>query len=113
MLVNCLLLTDVLFAAHSYFVFVLCLKNYQLNIYFILFPEPILNYLQYCLRQPNLATITAKSLHSICNTCRLHMVKHLSGLIEILKVVDMLNLPNDVAIGLLKGLCYCFLIPLC
>lgn len=31
------------------------------------------------------------------------MVKHLSGLIEILKVVDMLNLPNDVAIGLLKG----------
>lgn len=32
------------------------------------------------------------------------MVKHLSGLIEILKVVDMLNLPNDVAIGLLKGM---------
>ncbi|XP_026810121.1 transportin-3 [Rhopalosiphum maidis] len=65
--------------------------------------EPILNYLQYCLRQPNLAAVTAKSLHSICTTCRHHMVKHLSGLIEILKVVDMLNLPNDVAIGLLKG----------
>lgn len=70
-----------------------------------IFSEPILNYLQYCLRQPNLAAITAKSLHSICNTCRHHMVKHLSGLIEILKVVDMLNLPNDVAIGLLKGMC--------
>jgi len=68
-----------------------------------IFSEPILNYLQYCLRQQNLATITAKSLHSICTTCRYHMVKHLSGLIEILKVVDMLNLPNDVAIGLLKG----------
>ncbi|XP_050524422.1 transportin-3 [Daktulosphaira vitifoliae] len=65
--------------------------------------EPILNYLQYCLRQQNLAAITAKSLHNICTTCRHHMVKHLSGLIEILKVVDMLNLPNDVAIGLLKG----------
>lgn len=69
-----------------------------------LLSEPILNYLQYCLHQKNLATITAKSLHSICNTCRHHMIKHLSGLIEILKVVDMLNLPNDVAIGLLKGM---------
>jgi len=68
-----------------------------------IFSEPILNYLQYCLRQQNLGTITAKSLHSICTTCRYHMVKHLTGLIEILKVVDMLNLPNDVAIGLLKG----------
>ncbi|KAK2184268.1 hypothetical protein NP493_274g00025 [Ridgeia piscesae] len=55
------------------------------------------------LQQPQLASAAAISLQNICSQCSEHMTSHFSGLLQIVQAVDSFNVPNDVAIRLLKG----------
>ncbi|XP_068141625.1 transportin-3 [Drosophila tropicalis] len=67
--------------------------------------EAVLNFLLYALQQKNgLAPAAAIALTSICSACRLKMVCHISGLVEIARSLDSYQINNDVAIGLLKGI---------
>ncbi|XP_050439537.1 transportin-3-like [Adelges cooleyi] len=68
--------------------------------------EPVLNYLRYSIQQESLATVIAQTMHNICDSCRLPMVRYINGVVEMLGIVDGLGLSNDVSIGLLKGLAY-------
>ncbi|KAI0229589.1 Transportin-3 [Lamellibrachia satsuma] len=55
------------------------------------------------LQQPQLASAAAISLQNICSQCSEHMTNHFSGLLQIVQAIDSFNVPNDVAIRLLKG----------
>ncbi|CAD6999639.1 transportin-3 [Ceratitis capitata] len=72
------------------------------------FPESLqslLNFLLYSLQQKNgLAAAAAIALSSICSACSQKMVCHISGLIEIARMLDSFEINNDLAIGLLKGI---------
>ncbi|XP_075224525.1 transportin 3 isoform X1 [Lycorma delicatula] len=65
--------------------------------------EPVLNCLLYCLQQPQLASVAANSLQSICSSCRNHMAVHFNGLVQIIQSLDTFSISNESAIGLLKG----------
>jgi len=66
-------------------------------------PDPVLQFLMNGLQQPQLASAAAISLQNICSQCSEHMTSHFSGLLQIVQAVDSFNVPNDVAIRLLKG----------
>ncbi|KAJ9580259.1 hypothetical protein L9F63_004072 [Diploptera punctata] len=65
--------------------------------------HPILNFLLYCLQQPQQATAAASALQSICSACRDHMGVHFNGLVQIIQSLDNYSISNEAAIGLLKG----------
>lgn len=65
--------------------------------------EPILNFLLFCLQQPQLATAAASALQNICSSCRDHMAVHFNGLVQIIQSLDTFSISNEAAIGLLKG----------
>ncbi|XP_067009893.2 transportin-3 isoform X2 [Anabrus simplex] len=65
--------------------------------------EPVLNFLLFCLQQPNLASAAAAALQSICSACRDHMAVHFNGLVQIIQSLDTFSISNEAAIGLLKG----------
>ncbi|XP_063222525.1 transportin-3 [Bacillus rossius redtenbacheri] len=65
--------------------------------------ELVLNYLLFCLQQPQFASAAANSLQSICSACRSHMAVHFTGLVHIIQSLDTFKISNEAAIGLLKG----------
>lgn len=65
--------------------------------------ETILNFLLYCLQQPQLASAAAIALQNICSACQNHMTIHFNGLVQIIQSLDTFSISNEAAIGLLKG----------
>ncbi|GLH15985.1 Transportin-3 [Gryllus bimaculatus] len=65
--------------------------------------ETILNFLLYCLQQPQLASAAAIALQNICSACQDHMTVHFNGLLQIIQSLDTFRITNEAAIGLLKG----------
>ncbi|XP_064600886.1 LOW QUALITY PROTEIN: transportin-3-like [Liolophura sinensis] len=65
--------------------------------------EPVLQFLLSGLQNPQLATVAATSLQSVCSMCRDQMTDHFTGLIQIVQAVDSFSVSNEAALGLLKG----------
>lgn len=76
----------------------------------LLFSEPILNLVLYCLQQGQIGSAAANCLQSICTSCRDHMTRHFSDLLQILQSMDTFPLSNNAAIGLIKGLYFRILV---
>lgn len=67
--------------------------------------QAVLKLVLYSLQQKNgLASAAATALASICTSCQQKMVYHISGLMEIAKNLNSLEISNKRAIGLLKGI---------
>uniref|UniRef100_UPI00358E79EC transportin-3-like isoform X1 n=2 Tax=Myxine glutinosa TaxID=7769 RepID=UPI00358E79EC len=67
------------------------------------FLEPVLSYLTKGLRGKALASASASSLQSVCFACRDHMAQHFEGLLQVARSIEVLDLSNEAAVGLLKG----------
>uniref|UniRef100_T1JHK8 Transportin-3 n=1 Tax=Strigamia maritima TaxID=126957 RepID=T1JHK8_STRMM len=65
--------------------------------------EPVLNFLFKCLHQPPLATVAANALQNICTACTDQMGLHFNGLLHIIRNMQLFNISNEAAVGLLKG----------
>ncbi|XP_014259711.1 transportin-3 [Cimex lectularius] len=65
--------------------------------------EPVLNMALISLQQPELASVAANCLQSICSSCREHMATRFTGLLQILQSLDKFAISNEAVVGLLKG----------
>uniref|UniRef100_T1J5F3 Importin N-terminal domain-containing protein n=1 Tax=Strigamia maritima TaxID=126957 RepID=T1J5F3_STRMM len=65
--------------------------------------EPILNFLFKCFHQPQLATVAATALRDICIACTDQMGLHFNGLLHIVRNMQLFNISDKAAVGLLKG----------
>ncbi|XP_030844509.1 transportin-3 isoform X2 [Strongylocentrotus purpuratus] len=65
--------------------------------------DPVLNFLMTGLRDEELASVSGKSIQSICSTCQDHLQGHLECLLNIAQAVDAFNLSGESALGIIKG----------
>ncbi|XP_037958444.1 transportin-3 isoform X2 [Teleopsis dalmanni] len=66
--------------------------------------EAILNFLHYSMQQKNgLASAATTALTLICTASKQKMIIHINGLMLIAKNLDMIDVSNELAIGLLKS----------
>lgn len=66
--------------------------------------EPILNFLLYCLQQPDIASAAATALQNICVTNNEHLPKHMPVLLHLLHQIDSFSITNNAVIGILNGI---------
>jgi hypothetical protein len=68
------------------------------------FPDPVLQFLLSCLKQPQLATVAATAIQSVCTACRDKMgISHFPSILQTVEALDEFNMSNNAALGLLKG----------
>lgn len=66
--------------------------------------NPVLCFLLFCLKQPELASASANGLQLICSACRDKMAQHFNVLaLQIVEALNSSSISSDAAIGLLKG----------
>ncbi|XP_076063895.1 transportin 3 isoform X2 [Oratosquilla oratoria] len=63
----------------------------------------VLQFLTKRLHNKQLATIAAKALDAICQSCRDQMSHHFDGLMQIAGSLDSFHISNEAVVGLLKG----------
>ena len=51
----------------------------------------------------SLCQVAANTMLNICQKCKKHMVSHLDTLLSIVVSSDVVSIPADASIGLLKG----------
>jgi transportin-3 len=67
--------------------------------------EAVLNFLLQALKHKSgLAGAAANALQLICTHCKKHMVRHMSGLMEIARYLEMFELQQESSIALIKGI---------
>lgn len=67
--------------------------------------EAVLNFLLIALKHKSgLAGAAANALQLICTHCKKHMVRHMSGLMEIARYLEMFELQQESSIALIKGI---------
>ncbi|KAK7058745.1 hypothetical protein SK128_012246 [Halocaridina rubra] len=63
----------------------------------------VLQFLTKRLHNKHLATVSAKALDAVCQSCRDHIEQHFEGLMQIISSLDSFSISNDAVVGLLKG----------
>lgn len=63
----------------------------------------VLQFLTQRLHNKHLATVSAKALDAICQSCRDHIEQHFDGLMQIIASLDSFSISNEAVVGLLKG----------
>lgn len=63
----------------------------------------VLQFLTRKLTNKHLATVAAKALDAICQSCRDHIEQHFDGLMHIVASLDSFSISNEAVVGLLKG----------
>ncbi|XP_042872590.1 transportin-3-like isoform X2 [Penaeus japonicus] len=63
----------------------------------------VLQFLTKRLHNKHLATVAAKALDAICQSCRDHIEQHFEGLMQIIESLDSFSISNEAVVGLLKG----------
>ncbi|KAK3863762.1 hypothetical protein Pcinc_030497 [Petrolisthes cinctipes] len=66
----------------------------------------VLQFLTKRLHNKNLATVAAKALDAICQSCRDHIETHFDALLEVVSSLDGLSVSNEAVVGLLKGVAF-------
>uniref|UniRef100_A0A2P2I2C8 Transportin-3-like n=1 Tax=Hirondellea gigas TaxID=1518452 RepID=A0A2P2I2C8_9CRUS len=78
----------------------------ELNEWLSYHPQLLPNVLTFCtqrLHDPALATIAARALDCVCNSCYSHIGPHFDGLMHIVGSLDSITVSNSAVVGLLKG----------
>ncbi|XP_068215164.1 transportin-3 isoform X2 [Palaemon carinicauda] len=63
----------------------------------------VLQFLTKRLHNKHLATVSAKALDAVCQSCRDHIEQHFEGLMQIIGSLDSFSISNEAVVGLLKG----------
>lgn len=63
----------------------------------------VLQFLTKRLHNKHLATVAAKALDAVCQSCRDHIEQHFDGLMHIIASLDSFSISNEAVVGLLKG----------
>ncbi|XP_071517144.1 transportin-3 [Panulirus ornatus] len=63
----------------------------------------VLQFLTKRLHNKHLATVAAKALDAVCQSCRDHIEQHFDGLMQIIASLDSFSISNEAVVGLLKG----------
>ncbi|KAG7176748.1 Transportin-3-like 1 [Homarus americanus] len=63
----------------------------------------VLQFLTKRLPNKHLATVAAKALDAVCQSCRDHIEQHFDGLMHIIASLDSFSISNEAVVGLLKG----------